>query len=142
MEIIKTISYTPHAVEGGYSDHILKIDLGAYDITSEKMPPDFREKYVGGRGYALKLIWDGTSRETHFDSQENILVMASGPLCGDPRFPGSGKFIVGTISPLTETFIDSNVGGHFAPLLKLCGFDALAVSGLSGQDVILFVDGD
>jgi aldehyde:ferredoxin oxidoreductase len=68
--------------------------------------------------------------------------MASGPLCGDPRFPGSGKFIVGTISPLTDTFIDSNIGGHFAPLLKLCGFDALAVSGVSKEDVVLIIDGD
>jgi aldehyde:ferredoxin oxidoreductase len=63
-------------------------------------------------------------------------------LGADPRFPGTGKFIVGTISPLTDTFVDSNVGGHFAPLLKLCGFDALAVSGVSKTDVILIVDAD
>jgi aldehyde:ferredoxin oxidoreductase len=107
-----------------------------------KLPPDFKEKYVGGRGYALKLIWEGTSSETRYDSPDNILVMASGPLCGDARFPGSGKFIVGTISPLTETFIDSNVGGHFAPLLKQCGFDALSLSGISEKDVVLIVDRD
>ncbi|MBW1912002.1 MAG: hypothetical protein JRI43_02295, partial [Deltaproteobacteria bacterium] len=63
-----------------------------------------------------------TSKETRYDSPENILVMASGPLCGDPRFPGSGKFIVGTISPLTDTFIDSNIGGHFAPSPKMRSF--------------------
>jgi aldehyde:ferredoxin oxidoreductase len=107
-----------------------------------KLSPDFKEKYTGGRGYALKLIWDGTKAETRYDSPENILVMASGPLGADPRFPGTGKFIVGTISPLTDTFVDSNVGGHFAPLLKLCGFDALAVSGISQEDVVLIVDGD
>jgi aldehyde:ferredoxin oxidoreductase len=68
--------------------------------------------------------------------------MASGPLGNEPGFPGTGKFIVGTISPLTGTFIDSNVGGHFAPLLKLAGFDALAVSGISKEDVVVMVDGD
>jgi len=41
---------------------------------------------------------------------------------------------VGTISPLTDTFIDSNVGGHFGPLMKLAGFDALAISGISGEE--------
>jgi aldehyde:ferredoxin oxidoreductase len=68
--------------------------------------------------------------------------MASGPLGNEPRFPGSGKFIVGTISPLTDTFVDSNIGGHFAPLLKTSGFDALAVSGISDQSVVLVVDAD
>jgi aldehyde:ferredoxin oxidoreductase len=106
------------------------------------LSPDFKEKYVGGRGYALWYIWEKTTRHTRFDSPENLLVMASGPLCGDARFPGSGKFIVGTISPLTDTFVDSNIGGHFAPLLKQCGFDALVISGKSRRDKVLIIDGD
>ncbi|MFC1821360.1 aldehyde ferredoxin oxidoreductase family protein [Thermodesulfobacteriota bacterium] len=142
MNILKSIKYTPAQVEGGYTDRILQLDLTSQTISIREVPAEFRDKYIGGRGYALKLIWDGTSAETRFDSPDNILVMASGPLCGDPRFPGSGKFIVGTISPLTDTFIDSNVGGHFAPLLKLCGFDALAVTGIAEKDVLLIVDGD
>ena len=68
--------------------------------------------------------------------------MASGPLGNEPKFPGTGKFIVGTISPLTDTFIDSNIGGHFGPILKLCGFDALAMSGIAKEDAMLIVDGD
>lgn len=87
----------------------------------------------------MKLIWDGTSGETRYDSQENILVMASGPLGNEPMFPGTGKFIVATISPLTDTFIDSNIGGHFAPILKLCGFDALEISGIARENAILIV---
>ena len=142
MKILKTLQYEVPPVKGGYTDHILQVDLGSQSISTTKLSPDFKEKYVGGRGYGLKLIWDGTNAETRYDSPENILVMASGPLGADPRFPGTGKFIVGTISPLTDTFVDSNVGGHFAPLLKLCGFDALAVSGVSKTDVILIVDAD
>ena len=142
MKILESIEYNPPPVKGGYTDHILQVDLGSHSISTLKLPSDFKEKYIGGRGYTLKLIWDGTSRETRYDSPENILVMASGPLGNEPRFPGTGKFIVGTISPLTDTFIDSNVGGHFAPLLKMCGFDALAVSGISKRDVVLIVDGD
>ena len=142
MKILKTLNYKPTPVRGGYTDHILKVDLGTQSIATLELSPDFKEKYIGGRGYALKLIWDGTTAETRYDSPENILVMASGPLGADPRFPGTGKFIVGTISPLTHTFVDSNVGGHFAPLLKLCGFDALAVSGVSKAGVILIVDAD
>jgi aldehyde:ferredoxin oxidoreductase len=142
MKILKTLKYKVPHVRGGYTDHILKADLGTPSLSTLKLSPDFKEKYIGGRGYALKLIWDGTAAETRYDSPENILVMASGPLGADPRFPGTGKFIVGTISPLTDTFIDSNVGGHFAPILKLCGFDALAVSGVSKTEVVLIVDAD
>lgn len=138
-----SINYKPAVTKGGYTDCILHVDLSTSQIDIWEMPFDYKDKYVGGRGYALALIWEKTRAETRYDSPENLLVMASGPLCGDPRFPGSGKFIVGAISPLTDTFIDSNIGGHFAPLLKRCGFDALAVSGLSTEgEKVLQIDGD
>ncbi len=143
MHIQNSIDYEPAVTRGGYTDCILHVNLSNNEIDIWEMPSDFKEKYVGGRGYALALIWEKTRAETRFDSPENLLVMASGPLCGDPRFPGSGKFIVGSISPLTDTFIDSNIGGHFGPLLKRCGFDALAVSGISDHgEKILHIDGD
>lgn len=142
MKIVQSYQYQPAEIRGGYTDQILKIDLSTHSISPVNLAPDFKEKYIGGRGYALKFIWDETNGDTRYDSPENILFMASGPLCNEPRFPGSGKFIVGTISPLTNTFVDSNIGGHFAPLLKLCGFDGLAVSGISPKGVILIVDAD
>ena len=143
MHTHNSIPYKPAITRGGYTDRILHVDLSTSAIDIWEMPPDHKDKYVGGRGYALALIWDKTRAETRYDSPENLLVMASGPLCGDPRFPGSGKFIVGSISPLTGTFIDSNIGGHFGPLLKRCGFDALAVSGLSPNgEKVLHIDGD
>ena len=142
MEIVKQITYDPARVVGGYTDHVLRVDLKKQEITVQKLPPDFKNKYIGGRGYALEIIWNGTTGETRYDSPENILAMASGPLGNEPGFPGTGKFIVGTISPLTDTFIDSNVGGHFGPLMKLAGFDALAVSGIAKKDVVILVDGD
>ena len=117
LETLRQIEYQPGKITGGYTDRILRINLGTQDITVQELPSDFKDKYIGGRGYALKTIWDDTTRTTGGDSSENVLVMASGPLGNEPGFPGTGKFIVGTISPLTDTFIDSNVGGHFGPLL-------------------------
>jgi len=142
MEPLQSLSYTPQKVKSGYTDRILEVDLDTQSISISTVPADFRKMYTGGRGYALKLIWDRTTSKTRYDSPENILVMAGGPLCNEPWFPGSGKFVIGTISPLSDTFIDSNIGGHFAPLLKLCGFDALAVSGISDQGAVLIIDGD
>jgi aldehyde:ferredoxin oxidoreductase len=142
MKTLGSIRYEVAPVQGGYTDQILQVDLTSLNVSTVEVEPDYRHKYVGGRGYAIKMIWDGTTKETRYDSPENILVMASGPLGNEPRFPGTGKFVVGTISPLTDTFIDSNIGGHFAPLLKMCGFDALAVKGIAKKDVVLVIDGD
>jgi aldehyde:ferredoxin oxidoreductase len=142
MKIFKSIKYTPFPIQGGYTDRILQVNLNTFTISINAVRAGFKEKYIGGRGYALKLIWDGTTGETRYDSEENILVMANGPLGNEPMFPGTGKFIVATISPLTDTFIDSNIGGHFAPILKLCGFDALSISGIAKEDAVLIVDGD
>jgi aldehyde:ferredoxin oxidoreductase len=142
MKTLKAMEYEAVPVRGGYTDRILEVDLSSPGMSIRVVEPDFKHNYIGGRGYALKLIWEGTDERTRYDSPENILVMAGGPLCNEPRFPGTGKFVVGTISPLTGTFIDSNVGGHFAPLLKMCGFDALAVTGISSREVVLLIDAD
>jgi aldehyde:ferredoxin oxidoreductase len=142
MKTLNSVRYEVAPVRGGYTDQILELDLSSLTISTINVEPVYRRKYVGGRGYAIKMIWDQTTKETRYNSPENILVMASGPLGNEPRFPGTGKFVVATISPLTDTFIDSNIGGHFAPLLKMCGFDALAVKGISHEEVVVVVDGD
>jgi aldehyde:ferredoxin oxidoreductase len=65
-----------------------------------------------------------------------------GPLCGNTNYPGSGKSLVVSLSPMTGVPIDSNVGGYFGPFLKFSGFDALELSGKAPRDLIIFLDGD
>ncbi|MFC1895579.1 aldehyde ferredoxin oxidoreductase C-terminal domain-containing protein [Thermodesulfobacteriota bacterium] len=140
--VFESIDYEKSAIEKGYTDRVLKIDLGSKTIAVEKIPEETRSMFVGGRGYCLKLVYDGTTPETTYDSPENVLALAGGPFCGESGFAGTGKFIVGSISPLTRTFCDSNVGGYFFPLVKLGGFDAISITGKSEQDVIVLIDGD
>jgi aldehyde:ferredoxin oxidoreductase len=142
MKVFGELSYTPARVEKGYTDRILRIDLSRHAIWIDEVPEEMRQRLVGGRGYCLQLVFDGTNQETRFDSPENVLALAGGPFCGETAFVGTGKFIAGTISPLTDTFCDSNVGGHFFPLVKLSGFDAIAVTGKSDADVMVLIDGD
>jgi len=137
-----SITYRRTAPEKGYTDHLLRVDLSRKSIAVETIPKEMRERYVGGRGYCLKLVYDGTNASTRYNSPENVLALAGGPFCGETGFVGTGKFIAGTISPLTDTFCDSNVGGHFFPLVKMAGFDALAVTGKSPRDVMVVIDGD
>ena len=136
------VAYGHSPLERGYCDCYLHIDLSTLTIEARAVPSSMKEQFVGGRGYCLKLVYDGTNENTRWDSQENVLVIAGGPLCGDARFPGTGKCIAGTVSPLTGTFCDSNAGGVFFPLAKLSGFDAIAITGRAAGDVIVVIDGD
>ena len=46
MKKIKSIEYKPFPVQGGYTDHILKVDLGQNEITAQRLPMDFKDKYI------------------------------------------------------------------------------------------------
>jgi aldehyde:ferredoxin oxidoreductase len=63
-------------------------------------------------------------------------------LGGTTGYPGAGKSLVVSLSPLTNCIMDSNVGGYYGPLLKFAGWDAIEIQGKAEEDVIVFVDGD
>jgi len=140
--IYTSINYQKAAIDRGYTDRLLKIDLSSKQISVEEISEKMRSMFVGGRGYCLKLVYDGTNATTQYDSLENVLALAGGPFCGESGFIGTGKFIIGSISPLTKIFCDSNVGGYFFPLVKSAGFDAIAITGKSAQEVLVVIDGD
>ncbi|MBW1837555.1 MAG: aldehyde:ferredoxin oxidoreductase, partial [Deltaproteobacteria bacterium] len=137
---LASIDFQKINVTRGYTDRLLEIDLTKKQISIKQIPAETKDTFTGGRGYCLKLVYDGTNASTKYDSPENVLAFAGGPFCGESGFAGTGKFIVGSISPLTQTFCDSNVGGYFFPLVKNAGFDAISVTGKSEQDVIVFID--
>jgi aldehyde:ferredoxin oxidoreductase len=140
--ILESIVYKKSEIKNGYSDQLLEIDLSSKKISIKEISGEMRRMFIGGRGYCLKLVYDGTNSKTRYDSQENVLALAGGPFCGETGFVGTGKFIIGSISPLTNTFCDSNLGGYFFPLVKYSGFDAISVTGKSEQDVLILIDGD
>jgi aldehyde:ferredoxin oxidoreductase len=126
----------------GYAMRVLKIDLGGPSIQERPVSQAMKEKFVGGKGFGLKLLWDATSPATSWDDPENQIIIAMGPICGNTNYAGSGKSLVVSLSPLTGIPIDSNVGGYFGPFLKFSGFDALQLGGKADRDSIIFIDGD
>lgn len=135
-----SIDYDKAIVQKGYTDRLLIVDLSTQTLSVEVIGEETRRMFVGGRGYCLKLVYDGTTADTRYDSPENVLALSGGPFCGESGFIGTGKFIIGSISPLTGTFCDSNVGGYFFPLVKQAGFDAIAVTGKSDREVLVEID--
>ncbi len=135
-------TYELHPVERGYANRTLYINLNDNSIHEKPVTQQMKDLFTGGRGFALKLLWDAVTPATTWDDPQNELVIANGPICGITAYPGSGKATVVTLSPLTHNVIDSNVGGYFSPFLKFSGFDALEIQGKADADVIIFIDGD
>jgi aldehyde:ferredoxin oxidoreductase len=141
-KLINKFDYTLTPVEVGYANRTLFINLTDNVIQEKPISQQMKDLFTGGRGFALKLLWDAVEPDTTWDDPKNELVIANGPICGITAYPGSGKATVVTLSPLTLNVIDSNVGGYFGPFLKFAGFDALEIQGKAAEDVIIFIDGD
>ncbi|NOU48427.1 MAG: aldehyde:ferredoxin oxidoreductase [Bacteroidales bacterium] len=140
-QIVKSQHYVWKELDKGYTDKTLYVNLNSLEIAEKAVPAIMKEKFIGGKGYGLRLLWDGTTPQTKWNDPENEIVIASGPIAGITQYSGTGKSICVTISPQTDSVMDSNVGGYFGPFLKFAGFDALEIQGKANEDVIIFIDG-
>src|SRR5690554_3335869 len=123
----------------GYKGKILKINLT--DKTSEtvRIPDHWYEKYIGGEGFAAKIVYNTLKPKIDPLSQENILVLATGPLTGT-RSPCSGRLCIGFKSPLSGTIGMANVGGSMAPMIKRAGYDVIVISGKADEPTYLYIN--
>ncbi len=141
FKLLKEFRYDKTPIDKGYTDKILYVNFSDNTVKSKDVDPVMKEKFVGGRGYGLKLLWEATKPDTKWNDPENEIIISGGPCCGITQYAGSGKSLVVSLSPQTDSVMDSNVGGFFGPFLKFSGFDALEMQGKSDRDVILFIDG-
>lgn len=138
---LKQWSYEWKPLHRGYTDKILYINVSDNEIREKPVPAKMKEKFIGGKGYGLRLLWDATRPDTKWDDPENEINICSGPIGGITQYSGAGKSICVSISPQTNIPIDSNVGGFFGPFLKFSGFDALELQGKSKNDIMIYIDG-
>jgi len=134
--------YETRPVVRGYNDRVLCVDVGTLEISEKPVPGEMKAKFTGGKGYGMRLLWDAVKPETKWNDPENEIVIGMGPVCGNTNYPGSGKSLVVSLSPLTGVPIDCNVGGYFGPYLKFSGFDALELRGRAKSDVIVYISGN
>jgi aldehyde:ferredoxin oxidoreductase len=139
--LLKEYVYTRGEIDRGYNNRTLYVNLSENSVSEKPVSEQMKEKFIGGKGFGLRLLWDGTKPDTQWDDPENEIVISPGPVAGITQYSGCGKSLVTAISPMTDLVIDCNVGGYFGPYLKFSGFDALEIQGKAQQDVILVVDG-
>ena len=112
----------------GYMGKVLLLDLSTRSVSPYIWTDRDREKYIGGKAMASKILYDNlTGRETPF-GEENLIVIATGPLTGTGA-PSSNRFDISSLSPLTGITSSSNCGGNFGLFLKKAGLDALIIKG-------------
>jgi len=141
LKLVKSLDYKRPEVDKGYVNQTLYVNVSNQDIKIKPVDQKTKDVFIGGKGYDLWLLWNAVGPDTRWNDPQNAVCIASGPLGGTPIYPGSGKSIVTTLSPLTGSAIDSNVGGYFGPYLKFSGFDALEIQGKASEDTVIFIDG-
>ncbi len=133
----------------GYMGRVLKVNLSEESVKVEKTDMEIAKKYLGGKGYAVRVLYDylqrykkeGISpRDLNPFGEENVLIFATGPATGVAGFPESGRYHVMALkSPLTNSVASANSGGKWGPFLKFSGFDAIVIEGKSDEPVYLEV---
>ncbi len=120
----------------GYHGKIVEIDLTTNSVNIKNFSEDFARIYLGGNGFAAKIIYDMVKPDTDPFSENNVVVFATGPFTGGHVWGGSRGHCA-SISPLTNIFCDSNFGGNFAAMFKRTAYDAVVIKGKASSPVYI-----
>jgi aldehyde:ferredoxin oxidoreductase len=122
----------------GHQGKLLKVNLSDGHIEEESYTADYAEMFLGGNGFAAKMILDSVPADADPFGPENAVVFTVGPVTDTPVW-GPSRGHMASISPLTGLFCDSNYGGQFAIAQKRTGYDAILIKGFSSEPVYLSV---
>jgi aldehyde:ferredoxin oxidoreductase len=125
----------------GYAGTILRVDLSTGKISKDPLPDELVRDYLGGRGFVARLLWDEVPAGAEPYGPENRVIFASGPLAG-VFVPAGGKVELGTKSPASNGYGDSNMGGHIAAEMRYAGYDVIIFSGQADKPTYLFIDNE
>lgn len=128
-------------MSNGTTGKQLRVRLDQHQHQVEDLDPDRFEQYLGGVGYACRLLTDEQPAGIDPLAPEAKLVFATGPLCSN-AMPGGGSVELCFKSPLTGAWGESRAGSDFGPDLRRAGYDHLIVEGCSPEPVYLVVQDD
>ena len=121
-------------------DRLLRVDLTHETVTSERIPEQWLQEYIGGKGLGARYLYEELDPGTDPLGPENALLFMVGPLTG--RAPGEPRYAAITKSPLTGAFLDSYSGGEFAGTLAGALDDCLGafITGVADDPLALVVE--
>ena len=125
----------------GWTGNILRVNLTAKSYKKEPFSEEFAKTWIGGRGFAVKILYDELKPGIDPLGPENKLIVALGPISGVPA-PNTGKAVVAAKSPLTGFYGDGNLGTRVTEQLRKAGYDALIVEGKAERPTMLYIEDD
>lgn len=124
-----------------YAGKIAHVDLTSGKIEIEELDRPKAEKFIGGRGLGVKMLYDAGVAKVDPLSPENQLIFMNGPMTGT-QVPTGGRYNVVTKSPLTGKIAYGNSGGIWGAKLKYAGWDGIVFSGKAENPVYLNIEED
>ena len=125
----------------GWHGRLLRIDLTNKKTSVEEIDPQVSKDFIGGRGVAIRYLYDEVDPTTDPLSPQNKLIFATGPLTATTA-PTGNRYMVVTKSPLTGAVAHSNAGGDFPTWMKRTGFDLFIFEGKAEKPVYVWVNED
>ncbi len=122
----------------GYRGRIIYIDLTDRSFRIEAFDEAFAKAYLGGNGFAAKILYDTLRPGIDPFDPSNTVVFAVGPVT-DTAIPSTSRGYVASKSPLNGLYFDSTFGGRFPITQKRTGFEAIVITGKSTAPVYLYV---
>ncbi len=125
----------------GWIGNILRINLTERKTKIESFDEEFAKKWIGGRGFAIKILWDELKPGIDPLGPDNKLIVALGPIAGIPA-PNTGKTVVAAKSPLTGGYGDGNIGTWVTEQMRKAGYDVVIIEGVSEKPVYIYIEDD
>ena len=122
----------------GYAGKWADINLSNRTVSYIEFPEKILREYLGGIGIGARILYDRVKPGTEWDSPENCLIIAGGPLNGI-NLAGSGAFCAVTKGPLTNGATSVQANGFFGAYLKKSGLDGLIIEGAADDWVYLHI---
>jgi aldehyde:ferredoxin oxidoreductase len=126
-------------MEGDPLSRVLHVDLSRrrFWVADQK---ELFEKYIGGAGVAINLLKEECPKGADPFGPENPIVFAVGPLTG--VFPIASKTVAMFKSPHTGNLGESHAGGRSAVAIRMAGYGAIVVKGVSSTPIYLVIQRD
>ncbi len=114
----------------GWQGKLLRVDLTTQQIREEAIPQEVLHQFIGGKGLGTYYLYQEVPPRINPLDPMNRFYLAAGPAQGT-RIPITGRIAAVSKSPLTNLYIDSQMGGNLGPQLKRAGYDLLIIQGKS-----------
>lgn len=118
---------------------LLRVNLSKNRTKPQDLSKKIIEKYLGGNGLGIKLLFDETNGKVDPYSEENPLIFVPGLLNGS-GIPMTEKCAFYSKSPLTGMMGEAVLGAGLGEQVKNAGYDALLINGRADTFSYLLID--